>query len=234
MTARLTTPSTASPWDVMVVGARCAGSPTALLLARKGYRVLLLDRATFPSDSMRYHFIQRPGIERLTRWGPLERIAASGCPPVRRGTADLGDFSLALPIEPAPDFDALYGPRRFVLDAILVAAAAEAGAEVREGFSVRELLWEDGRIVGVRGQTRHGKPVTERAPLVVGADGILSLVARSVAAPTYDTHPSLTCRYYSYFADLPTDALNVAFTSDRFLVAFPPDLYAQRAALRAA
>ncbi len=159
-------------YDVIVVGARCAGSPTAMLLARLGYRVLLLDRATFPSDSMRLHFVQRPGVERLTRWGLIDHIAASGCPPIRRTVVDLGDGPLPMPVEADDAFDAHYAPRRFVLDAILVEAAAEAGAEVRQGFSVQEVLVEDGQVVGVRGRVRGGSVVTERARLVVGADGL--------------------------------------------------------------
>ena len=208
-------------YDVIVVGARCAGSPTAMLLARAGYRVLLLDRATFPSDSMRCHFIQRPGVECLQRWGLVDRIEASGCPPVRRRVVDLGDFPLPMPVETDDDFPAHYGPRRFVLDAILVEAAAAAGTELREGFSVLEVLRDGDRVVGIRGRSRGGRPVTERAALVVGADGLHSLVARAVGAPTYDARPTLTCCYYSYFADLPVHGLEVAFCHDRVVIAFP-------------
>jgi 2-polyprenyl-6-methoxyphenol hydroxylase-like FAD-dependent oxidoreductase len=89
-----------NPYDVIVVGARCAGSPTAMLLARKGYRVLLVDRVRFPSDTMRNHFIHGPGIASLKRWGLLDRLVATGCPPVRRMTFDCGDFPLTFPVEP--------------------------------------------------------------------------------------------------------------------------------------
>ena len=81
-------------YDAIVVGARCAGSPAAMLLARKGYRVLLLDRATFPSDTMSTHFIHPPGIARLKRWGLLERVAASNCPSFYEMTFDIGPFAL--------------------------------------------------------------------------------------------------------------------------------------------
>jgi flavin-dependent dehydrogenase len=212
---------TDSGYDVIVVGARCAGSPTAMLLARKGYRVLLLDRVTFPSDTMRNHFIHRPAIARLHRWGLLDRLVASGCPPIRQHTIDLGDFPLTYPVEPVEGIDADYAPRRFILDALLVEAAAEAGAEVRQGYSVQELLFEDGRVVGVRGRSRTGGETTERARIVVGADGLHSLVARSVRAPIYDTRPALTCAYYSYFVDVPLDGMAAAIVADRFLIAFP-------------
>ena len=150
-------------WDVIVVGARCAGSPTAMLLARAGFRVLLIDRAHFPSDSMRCHFIQRTGIEYLTRWGLLPRVAASGCPPIFAKNVDLGDFSMPMPPETGLDFPAHYAPRRYVLDAILVDAAAEAGASMLQGCAVHDLIWEDGRVAGVRGRTAGGVEIVERA-----------------------------------------------------------------------
>jgi flavin-dependent dehydrogenase len=207
--------------DAIVVGARCAGSPTAMLLARRGYRVLLVERTTFPSDTMRNHFIQQPGVARLKRWGLLGRVEASGCPPIRRLTHDLGDFPLTFPAETVEGIDAYYAPRRFVLDALLAEAAAAAGAEVREGFSVQELLVEDGRVIGIRGKARTGATTTERARIVVGADGLHSLVAKTVQAPVYDARPSLTCGYFSYFADVPLEGLTAALIPERLLLAFP-------------
>jgi flavin-dependent dehydrogenase len=192
-----------------------------MLLARAGFRVLLIDRAHFPSDSMRCHFIQRTGIEYLTRWGLLPRVAESGCPPIFTKNVNLGDFSMAMPPETGPDFAAHYAPRRYVLDAILVEAAAEAGASVLQGCTVHDLIWEDGRVAGVRGRTAGGMDIVERAHIVVGADGIYSRVARAVGAATYDEMPIATCCYYSYFADVPVNGLEVNFLEDRFVVAFP-------------
>src|SRR5581483_11833750 len=120
-------------WDAIVVGARAAGSPTAMLLARDGHRVLLVDRAGFPSDTLSTHYIHQPGVARLARWGLLDRIAASGCPPVRTTTLDLGPFALTAPVAPAGTVADAYAPRRTILDTILVEAAAAAGAEVRTG-----------------------------------------------------------------------------------------------------
>src|SRR5690348_12866752 len=123
-------------YDAIVVGARCAGAPTAMLLARKGYKVLLVDRATFPSEIPHGHFIHRQGPRCLSRWGLLDRIVASNCPAVTVLTHDFGDFPLVGRGLVADGVALGYGPRRAVLDKVLVDAAVEAGAEVREGFVV--------------------------------------------------------------------------------------------------
>src|SRR5262245_14381666 len=118
-------------YDAIVVGARCAGSPTAMLLARKGYRVLMVDKATFPSDTISPHLILPPGVEALKRWGLLDRVVGTGSPPIRQYVLDIGPF--AITGSPGTREAPLsYGPRRTVLDKLLVDAAAEAGVEVRE------------------------------------------------------------------------------------------------------
>jgi 2-polyprenyl-6-methoxyphenol hydroxylase-like FAD-dependent oxidoreductase len=188
--------------DVIVIGARCAGSPTAMLLARKGYDVLLVDRATFPSDTISTHLIHPPGVAALKRWGLLERLKATGCPAIHRYAFDVGPFV----IEGAPgsgDNALSYGPRRTVLDKLLVDAAAEAGVEVREGFSVEEILFDGGRVTGVRGRDAGGKTVTEHARVVVGADGLHSIVAKGVSAEQYHETAPLQAGYYTYWSGLP-------------------------------
>src|SRR6478735_2154786 len=119
-------------YDVIVVGARCAGSPTAMLLARKGYRVLLVDRATFPSDTVSTHFVHAPGVAALERWGLRDALAGSGCPSIRRYSFDFGPFTIAGSPQPVDGVDEAFCPRRTVLDTLLVRAAADAGADVRE------------------------------------------------------------------------------------------------------
>src|SRR5579859_4185403 len=106
-------------YDAIVIGARCAGSPTAMLLAQKGYRVLLVDKATFPSDTMSTHYIHPRGVAHLKRWGVLEQVIDSNCPPVARATFDLGPFALVASTLPVDGVTAGYGPRRTVLDTIL-------------------------------------------------------------------------------------------------------------------
>ena len=129
-------------YDVIIVGARVAGSSTAMLLAGKGLRVLLVDRATFPSDTLSTHQVQLPGGARLRRWGLLDQVVASGAPAARKVRFDAGPVVLQGRYPAFEGVDAVYSPRRTVLDALLLEAARAAGAEVREQFIVEEL---DGR-----------------------------------------------------------------------------------------
>jgi flavin-dependent dehydrogenase len=194
-------------YDAIVIGARCAGSPTAMLLARKGYRVLLLDRDSFPSDHLSTHWIHQPGVARLERWGLRDQLAATGCPPISSITMDVGPFALRGSPPPFECVAEAYCPRRTVLDKLLVDAAVAAGAELRERFAVQQVVWDADRVVGVTGQTAAGTSVTERARIVIGADGIHSLVARQVAAPTYNERPTYSCAYYSYWSGVPLDSV---------------------------
>lgn len=197
-------------YDVIIVGARCAGSPTAMRLARKGLKVLVVDRATFPSDTLSTHILWPHGAEILARWGLLRPLASTGVPPIcRRMTFDVGPFALRGSIPDANDGMGGFCPRRTVLDSLLVNAAAAAGAEVREGFGIDELLFTNDAVVGVRGRGRSGKPVEERARIVIGADGVKSFVARAVQAPEYDVRPVAACGYYSYFSGVPQDDIEL-------------------------
>ncbi|MFD0580517.1 NAD(P)/FAD-dependent oxidoreductase [Dactylosporangium darangshiense] len=208
-------------FDAIVVGARVAGSPTAMLLARRGHRVLVLDRATFPSDVLSTHLIHVPGMAMLGRWGLCETVEGAGAPPHERFTMDFGPFAISGP-PPAVDGAAHpYCVRRTVLDTILVGAARDAGAEVREGVTVEGLLRDDdGRVVGVR-----GAGFAERARIVIGADGLRSVVARETGAETYDDGPALTACYYAYYRGLESPdgvvGAEIYQRGDRAIVLFP-------------
>ncbi|WTW99397.1 NAD(P)/FAD-dependent oxidoreductase [Streptomycetaceae bacterium NBC_01309] len=188
-------------YDVIVVGARCAGSPVAMLLAQRGHRVLVVDSATFPSDTVSTHYIHQSGLVRLRTWGLLDEVTAK-TPAIRhmefayRGT-ELSGFA-----DPVDGIDAVYCPRRTVLDEILVNAARRAGAEVVEGFTVSDLVFSEGRVVGVRGR-ECGRPEREfRASVVIGADGYRSTVARKTGAELYKVRPAAGANYYAYYSGL--------------------------------
>src|SRR5438477_6788051 len=151
----------AESYDAIVVGARCAGAPTAMLLARKGYRVLVVDRASFPSDTVSTHVIHAPGMAALGRWGLRDRVVATGCPPIETYSFDFGPFTITGTPRAQDGISAAYAPRRTVLDKVLVDAAAQAGAEVRERFSVDEFVVEHGAVVGIRGRGTAGTTVVE-------------------------------------------------------------------------
>jgi flavin-dependent dehydrogenase len=208
-------------YDAIVVGARTAGSPTAMLLARRGYKVLLVDRAGFPSDTLSTHYVHQAGVAYLNRWGLLEQLTTTNVPPGRRLTFDLGPFALTGAPSPADGIEVAYAPRRRVLDKILLDAAADAGAEVRERFSVQELVRDGDRVIGVRGRAAGGPRVTEKARIVVGADGMRSFVARSVQAPAYNARPGLTCAYYTYWSGVPLEGAELYPRDGRMIGAGP-------------
>ncbi|MEU6476463.1 NAD(P)/FAD-dependent oxidoreductase [Streptomyces sp. NPDC047017] len=199
-------------YDAIVVGARCAGAPAALLLSRAGYRVLLLDKAAYGTDTLSTHLIHQPGVAALARWGLLDRVRASGCPPIGHAVYEVADIHIEGCARGVEGQRAGFAPRRHVLDTVLVDAAVAAGAEYRDHCRVTGLLRDGtGRVVGVEGQVTggedagDGRAFTERARLVIGADGMRSSVAHLVDAPYTVRDPRLTCAYYTYWRDVPAD-----------------------------
>ncbi|HEX6906876.1 MAG TPA: NAD(P)/FAD-dependent oxidoreductase [Terriglobales bacterium] len=207
-------------YDAIVVGARCAGSPTAMLLARKGYKVLMVDRTTFPSDmAFSNHFMHQAGSAVLKRMGLLDRLAATGCPPITDDYFDYGAFSLTGPVPPCDGVNTAFAPRRIVLDPLLAAGAVEAGVELREGVSVQELLWENDQVGGIR--ARHkGKDMTEKAKIVIGADGMFSVVAKQTKAPESKAQPGLEGSWYAYWSGVPMKGWHLWLRPHRVIFAY--------------
>jgi len=207
-------------YDAIVVGARCAGAPTAMLLARRGYRILLLDAARVPSDMpMSTHFIWQSGAAHLHRWGLLDRIVGSNCPPVRRCEVDLGPIRLVG--EPPGQNGILdaYSPRRIILDKILADAAVAAGAELREATTVTGLLREGESVIGIRA-TSDGTTFEERARITIGADGRNSRVARVLGIPSYNDVPPLQGTYFGYWNNVPVSGAELYIRERRGVYAW--------------
>jgi flavin-dependent dehydrogenase len=208
-------------YDAIVVGARCGGSPVSMLLARMGYRVLLVDRATFPSDTISTQYIWPVGVAALKRWGLLDRLKATNCPPVHEIGIDLGPFKLKGTPPPIDGVVECYSPRRTVLDKLLLDAAGEAGATVQEAFTVTGVTSSDGRATGIRGHARNGPEIEESAKIVIGADGRHSVVAAAVGAEQYNARPVMTCCYYSYWRDVPPHVSTMRPRPGRVMVSTP-------------
>lgn len=209
-------------YDAIVIGTRVAGAATAMLLARAGLRVLAVDRVTFPSDTVSSHQVQVPGIALLHRWGLLDRLTAAGTPATRRVRFDLGHVVLDGTFPQFEGVDALYSPRRTILDSLLVAAAREAGAEVLEGVRVERLTFDSvGRVDGFRGTPRRGGTIAASATIVVGADGKHSLVAEQAGAHPYRTRPVRAFACYGYFSGLPMVHGEIYQRPGRAVAVFP-------------
>lgn len=192
-------------FDAIVIGARCAGAPTARELARTGHRVLLVDRSKFPSDVPHSTlWIHPPGVSLLRKWGLLERVKATGCPLIRDWRVKFGPLEFVGRPPPADDGETeSYAPRRYLLDDILARAAVEAGAELREEYTVEDLVLDGDRVVGIRGHAKGAAPSVERARIVIGAEGIRSLVAERMHAKEYDVREARVSACFTYFRDLP-------------------------------
>jgi flavin-dependent dehydrogenase len=199
-----------SQYDLVVVGARVAGASTALLAARAGYRVLIVDRV-YPGDTLSTAAVFRTGVLQLTRWGLLPRLEEAGVPPVRSLVLGFGGNLIHTRLRPEHGVDALYVPRRQTLDPLLLEAAIEAGAEFRPHTHFEEVIRDHrGRVVGVRLEGEGRGTVSTR--MLVGADGARSQVALEVGAATYASHPPMAGLAYSYFSGVGSDAIEIQFT----------------------
>jgi 2-polyprenyl-6-methoxyphenol hydroxylase-like FAD-dependent oxidoreductase len=200
--------------DVVVVGGRCAGAPTAMLLARAGLTVRLVERATSLGDVVSGHMIKSAGAARLQAWGLLGRVLDTGCPPIT--SAALWRDGHPNPLPPVAGALPPLAPRRTALDAVLLDAAREAGVQVELGTAVAGIRRRAGRVTGV--ETSAGP---RPARLVVGADGRHSRVARLVGATAYQHVAPVTCSYYTYWRGMPAGGLHVWAERNAFIGMFP-------------
>lgn len=193
----------ASSYDVAVVGARCAGAATAMLLARAGHRVLVVDRGRYGTDTLSTHALMRGAVVQLHRWNLLPAVISAGTTPVRQATFVYGDESIAIPVTPRGGIDALYAPRRYVLDRLLVDAASAAGADVVYGARVQDLLRSGtGQVTGVVLEDESGHVHRIKSRVVIGADGLHSTVAQLVDAPIYRAGQHATGTMYGHWSGL--------------------------------
>ncbi|WP_439577790.1 NAD(P)/FAD-dependent oxidoreductase [Elioraea sp.] len=191
-------------YDAVVVGARCAGAATAMLLARRGMRVLVLDRGQYGTDTLSTHALMRGGVLQLARWGVLPALVKRGTPPVRTTTFHYGEEAIEVAIKPGSGIDALYAPRRTLLDSVLVDTAREAGVEVRYGMTLADLRHDgEGRVIGAVALDAEGRLNEFSTGLVIGADGIGSAVARLARAEVTDQAQHASATVFGYFAGIP-------------------------------
>ena len=195
-------------YDAIVVGGRCAGAATAMLLARGGLRVLVLEAGRAGTDTLSTHALMRGGVEQLHRWGVLDAVVAAGTPAISATEFHYADDTGTTVdvVESRPGTMPLRAPRRTVLDLALVEAARAAGADVRHSARVTGLQRDGaGGVAGVRYAAGRGAETGALAPLVVGADGRRSTVAAAVAAPTTRRGRSASAVLYTYLTGLAAD-----------------------------
>jgi 2-polyprenyl-6-methoxyphenol hydroxylase-like FAD-dependent oxidoreductase len=211
-----------SRYDAVVIGARVAGAATAMLLARAGHRVLMVDRGRYGTDTLSTHALMRGAVVQLHRWNLLRAVIESDTTPVRQATFFYGDESLPVPIAPRDGIDALYAPRRYVLDQLLVDAADAAGADIVYGVRVKGLLRSDsGSVIGVELEDASGHVHHVTSSVVVGADGMRSAVAQMVGAETYRAGQHASGTMYGHWSGLDVEGYGWYFVPGISAAAIP-------------
>ncbi len=200
-------------YDAIIIGARVAGAATAMLLARGGARVLLVDRAAQIGDTLSTHALMRPAVALLDRWGLAEKLVEAGTAVVTQTTFHYGQERISIPLKPVGSLPGLIAPRRWLLDPMLVEAAVAAGAELRlstrlEGVSTGP----DGQVTGVVLCDSTGHTYSARCRLLVGADGRVSRVAGAVNTPVLEETPRGAATIYGYFAGIPNEGYRWMFS----------------------
>lgn len=205
----------AARYDAVIIGARCAGAATALLLARAGAKVLVVDRQAYGSDTLSTHALMRGAVFQLKRWGLVPDLVALDTPPICATTFHYGQQAVRVAIKTEHGVECLYAPRRTVLDRLLIDAARNAGADVRHGILLSALQFaSDGRVTGVVLNDAEGSRMAIRAGVVIGADGRGSTVAQLVNAKSQIEGASASGIVFGYFADMPQDGSHWYFAKN--------------------
>lgn len=213
-----------SRYDVIVVGARCAGATTARLLAQAGFDVLVVDRTRLPADTVSTHALMLPAVIQLRRWGLLDAVVATGATAIDAVDVKSGDVEFTARVKNIGGVDRLYAPRRITLDALLADAAVAAGAELCTGTSITGLLRNgNGRVTGVAGVAADGRTFSARARWVVGADGVRSTIADLVDAPVDDYRAPTNASQFAYWSGLDTHHYEFTFAPGLGAGAIPTD-----------
>ncbi|MEX0788932.1 MAG: NAD(P)/FAD-dependent oxidoreductase [Anaerolineales bacterium] len=212
-------------YDVIVVGSRIGGGFTAALLGDQGHRVLVLERAAFPSDTLSTHFFRAPTLRALKQIGLLEKVQAVA----PRLTVDFNvvdGIAFPEPVDGPEDFPYYLCVRRITLDGLLAERLRQtSGVDLREHSRVEALTSEGSRVVGAKWTGPEGKEQA-RARVVVGADGLRSVVAAQVHPAYEHQEPVRRAMYYAYVRGLPGQegpAAEFHYRGDHLVYAFPCD-----------
>lgn len=204
-----------SSYDAIIIGARCAGAATGMLMARNGARVLIVDRETEMFDTLSTHALMRPAVTLLDQWGLLDEIKAGGTPAVRNTHFHYGAEHIDVAVKPIGNAKGLYAPRRWLLDRALQDAAVEAGAELRTGTSLCTVLKDSsGRVIGADLRQSNGDIDRVYAGIVIGADGRQSVTAAQVGAKTLVASAECSATAYTYVDGLPNEGYRWYYGDD--------------------